>query len=473
MSLIQQLTIMKYWQNFLAIIFIIIYCFCIGCNSESKRETDEPHLPDIPAQEPNTSIVKVIAQTIAQNSVVKAQNTPSLTLSYSASINISNINLITLNDRVVTNAETCDSLLIIPLSLEPNTKYVLKVQSGAIFAGGNNTVNPFTLTFRTQAVANINQTDKEPCNVYASIKAKALYDYFRSIYGKSTVFGATEHQFNSYDYSELLYTESQHYPAILEYELNNIHALNYENISNILKHNNAGGVVSICWKWVTPSQKDDLNSSYSLDSNFDIKHAINAGNWEFLFVENELQHIAEIMQKFKDENITILFNPMRIAQNHWWSKRGGAYFKELWWLIYDRLAIKYRLDNLIWVWSTETTDMTCEELKQWYPGNEYVDIIGTNIYSENVNSQIDRFILLNETFEGKKMLAITECGNILDISKCYDSGDTWLYLCSKCSINNDSNPYLDCIYKLNTPNRIKALLNHENVLTLDDFFNLN
>ena len=30
------------------------------------------------------------------------------------------------------------------------------------------------------------------------------------------------------------------------------------------------------------------------------------------------------------------------------------------------------INNLIWVWTTETNDDT------WYPGDEYVDIIGQN-----------------------------------------------------------------------------------------------
>jgi mannan endo-1,4-beta-mannosidase len=75
--------------------------------------------------------------------------------------------------------------------------------------------------------------------------------------------------------------------------------------------------------------------------------------------------------------------------------------------MYDRLAIKHQLNNIIWVWSTESTNLTKDELKKWYPGDEYVDIIGTNSYADNTNSQIDRFLLLNETFEGRKMIAIT------------------------------------------------------------------
>lgn len=459
---------MKHRQNILTIVFIIICWFFVGCNSDAEREKDEPRLPETSTETPGTQVVKVTAQSISPNSVVDAQSTTSLTLNYSSAISISQINLITLNDRVITTATASGCTLVIPLNLEPLTQYSLKVSIGALSAGKDKTVNSFILKFSTRATVNINNVANNLCNNNASNEAKILYQYFHSIYGKNIISGVIENSYNRLDYSNLIYSATQQYPAIIEYEIRNIHTLDYNDISAIKNHHANGGIVSIFWQWVTPSLESDLPETYSVDSDFNIKYALRDDKWEFQFVENDLSIIAEILQKFKDEKIVVLFNPMRMVQNHWWGKLGATYFCELWKLVYDRLVVKYQLNNLIWVWSTEMENLTNEELKQWYPGDKYVDIIGTNIYSDNINSKIDRFLPLNETFEGKKMLAITECGNIPDISKCFDSGDSWLYFNSMYSMKSDGTLSFDSVYKFNTTSYWNTIINHKNVIAREE-----
>ena len=455
--------------SFLIASITVFGWFCCGCSSEPEPETDEPRLPGTSTEITDTTTVKAIAHSISQDSIVDAKNTTSLSVTYSSPINISQINLITLNDRVLTSATASGNTLFIPLALEPLTQYTLKVLSGALTAGENTTVISFTLKFSTKATVNLNNVDTDPCNVYASKSTKAVYQYLLSTYGKSTVSGVIEPSFNGSDYSSLVQSVTHQYPAIMEYSLRDIHTTNYDDISTIANHQADGGIVAINWQWATPSHENDSPESYSIDSDFNLKNALRDDKWEFQFVENEFDLIAQTLQTLKDNDIVVLFNPMRMTQNHWWGKLGAIYFRELWRLMFDRLAIKHQLDNLIWVWSTESANLTKDELKQWYPGDEYVDIIGTNIYSDKTNSQIDRFLLLNEVFEGKKMLAITECGNIPDISKCYDMGDTWLYFCSMYSTNSDATLSLDGIFKLNTATHWNTLMNHEKVLSKDEF----
>ena len=454
--------------SFLIVLISIWGWVCCGCSSEPEPGTDEPRLPETETGTTETIVVKPIAHSIAQDSIVDAKNTTSLTVTYSSPISISQINLISLNDRVVTTATASNNTLVIPLSLEPLTHYILKVLPGALSAGDNTTVNSFTLKFKTKATINLNNIATGLCNVNASKSAKAVYQYFLSIYGKSTVSGVIEPIFNSFDYSSLVQSTTKLHPAIIEYCITDIHTTNYDDISNITSHQAEGGMVAINWQWATPSHENDSPEDYSIDSNFNLKNALRDDKWEFQFVENDFNIIAKTLQQLKDNDIVVLFNPMRMAQNHWWGKLGAIYFRELWRLMYDRLAIKHQLNNIIWVWSTESTNLTKDELKKWYPGDEYVDVIGTNSYADNTNSQIDRFLLLNETFEGHKMIAITECGNIPDIPKCHNMGDTWLYFNSMYATNSDGTLSLDKTFQLNTTSRWNALLNHQKVITRDE-----
>ena len=66
--------------------------------------------------------------------------------------------------------------------------------------------------------------------------------------------------------------------------------------------------------------------------------------------------------------------------------------------MFDRLVNYHELNNLIWVWTTNTNS----DALDWYPGHEYVDVIGMDIYpGENQHgSQYIEFNKVKEIFEG-------------------------------------------------------------------------
>jgi len=55
--------------------------------------------------------------------------------------------------------------------------------------------------------------------------------------------------------------------------------------------------------------------------------------------------------------------------------------------LFDRLVNLHKLDNLIWVWSTPPSPPGAGgtgpgQLADFYPGSEYVDVLGEDIYGE-------------------------------------------------------------------------------------------
>ena len=79
------------------------------------------------------------------------------------------------------------------------------------------------------------------------------------------------------------------------------------------------------------------------------------------------------------------------------------------------------LNNLIWVWTSEADD------PDWYPGDDYVDIVGMDIYpgESQHGSQYVKFNKVKELVNGKKIIALSECGSIPDIDSMFSKGDTW------------------------------------------------
>jgi len=61
---------------------------------------------------------------------------------------------------------------------------------------------------------------------------------------------------------------------------------------------------------------------------------------------------------------------------------GAEVYKELWKLLYKTLTEKYGIHNLIW----EVNLYTYANSYEWYPGDEYVDIIGYDKYEGSPNT---------------------------------------------------------------------------------------
>lgn len=445
------------------ITIIALAILCVACKiSFNDREDDEPRLPENPTENPSnpSSTVKVVEQTIAKDTVVKAEDVTEVTLTYSAAITIEHPEHITLNDRVATGASATENTLTIPLSLEPASRYTLIVKSDALSAGENKAIASFTLNFATRATVNIGNVATTLCTSDPAKEAVSLYSQLHSVYGKNSISGVTENSISENKFSVVIKSITEKSPAIINYDFKDIHISDYSNMSAITAHHDAGGIVAFSWNWCVPSSKDSSPSEYSVDNNFSLVNALIKGKWEYDFIENDLDIVATHLQALKDVGIPVLFDPVRAVQNHWWGKKGGAYFRELWKLVYDRLVVKHGLNNLIWVWTAESDNITTEELKEWYPGDNYCDIIGTPIYADGIDSQIERFLFINEAFEGRKMIAITECGNILDIEACHSAGDTWLYF----TINSADNNYN--YYQYNTESHWNKTLNSPFVVTL-------
>ena len=79
------------------------------------------------------------------------------------------------------------------------------------------------------------------------------------------------------------------------------------------------------------------------------------------------------------------------------------------------------LNNLIWVWTTQTKD------NDFYPGDEYVDMVGRDIYNNTDASSIaEEFASIQQQYP-TKMITLSEMGSVANISAQWSAGATWSY----------------------------------------------
>ena len=180
--------------------------------------------------------------------------------------------------------------------------------------------------------------------------------------------------------------------------------------------------------------------SYSAEDNdFSCANATVAGTWENDVVNADLAKVAGYLKKLQDAGIPVLFRPLHEAAGDytwgpwfWWGNSGVEATKDLWKYLYDKLTNEYGLNNLIWVWTMQVHDAgvlaSAQTVAAAYPGAEYVDIVGADIYPENpLTDQSQIFYLVNQVVGGKKMVSLSECGNLVEPDSALKKNALWSF----------------------------------------------
>jgi mannan endo-1,4-beta-mannosidase len=131
----------------------------------------------------------------------------------------------------------------------------------------------------------------------------------------------------------------------------------------------------------------------------------------------------------------------------------------------------YGLDNLIWVWTVDVTKGAEDQYLDWYPGDEYVDILGVDIYETNTDAKTRQYQALVDLTKGKKLVTVSECGNIPDPAKNMEAGNKWSWFMVWCNSDSNGNIVLtpsDANFKLNTSDYWKKVISSPYVMNRED-----
>ncbi|MCL2637612.1 MAG: glycoside hydrolase family 26 protein [Oscillospiraceae bacterium] len=182
------------------------------------------------------------------------------------------------------------------------------------------------------------------------------------------------------------------------------------------------GLITFTWHWFSPLYGNN-KSFYARNTDFDARKAVIAGTPENTALLSDMDAIAEILAEFRDKNIPILWRPFHEADGDWfwWGKHGADTAKKLWLIMFDRYVNLYKLNNLIWVWNAP--------LREYYPGDEYCDIISRDIYpKEHEHTDLaEKYHELMKITDIHKPSAIGEIGSIPSIEMLSKTRIPWLW----------------------------------------------
>lgn len=312
-------------------------------------------------------------------------------------------------------------------------------------------------------------------NENATDATKRLMSFLTDIYGSYFLSGQYSDMGQYGGEFVVIKKETEKMPAVLGLDFIEYTPSRVENGSTskateyAIDYWERGGIPTFCWHWNAPTEYITgvwYSAFYTDQTNIDIEKIMNGQDqvgYDLLI--RDIDAIAEQIKVLQDAGVPILWRPLHEASGgwFWWGAKGPEAYKKLYILLYDRLTNHHKLNNLIWVWNGQNKD--------WYPGDEYVDMIGEDIYpGEQVyTSQINKFLeAVNYTTE-KKMVVLSENGCLFDPDLAYRDGAMWglfatwggEFVKKGGAIHAISEQYTD-------REMLKKVYQHDKVLTLDE-----
>ena len=358
----------------------------------------------------------------------------------------------------------------------------------------------FTMKYVEPYVPSTLDPVKTLVNPNASQQAKNVYGFLLEQSGKKTLSGVQSSHSNTNDYVDAVYKATGKHPALAGYDFIFLQysptpegwswVRDYNDISAPKAQWAANGLVNYMWHWNVPDSEaawknatDNYNfdgyNFYSDKTSFDIKEALKEGTWQNRFIMNDIAEVAGYLKLLQAENIPVIWRPLHEAAGNydlygpngawfWWGRGGAEPCKQLWRLLYDQLVNVHGLNNLIWVWTVDVAKGAEDQYLDWYPGDEYVDIVGVDIYAADTEAKTRQYQALVDLTKGKKLVTVSECGNIPDPSECMEAGNRWSWFMVWPTSDENGNILLntsDQNFKLNTLDYWKKVMGNKYVIT--------
>jgi mannan endo-1,4-beta-mannosidase len=320
----------------------------------------------------------------------------------------------------------------------------------------------------------------EPVNPNLSPKARAVLEFLESQYGKRVLSGM-----NGPSETAEVIEISGETPAVMNFDLCGWNDPTYGKtytrvvermIESVKEWDEKGGIVTITFHWKNPMKPD--GSAWveppKGSGPFDLKKGTTPGTEEYKAVMRDLEWHGDYLEELQKADIPVLFRPLHEIDGgwFWWTdQEQPENTAELYRIIFNYYVKERKLNNLIWVYNAglkcagEGKDVEAiETRKRFYPGPEYVDISGIDIYPNDwfgwempQESAYQRAFEIMQQVSPDKMLAFSEGGGIPNPDIMQQEGPRWLY-CLPWWADHPQNP----------KDWVKKTMEHPLMLNLDE-----
>ncbi len=266
------------------------------------------------------------------------------------------------------------------------------------------------ILFALAAVTGNNVLAQDPVTTDASPEAKALLKYIQSISGKYTLSG--QHNFPASGERNTLFAAdyigetpiiwSQDFGFAAEGDKDS-YLSRPAIIQEAVRQHRKGAIVAFCWHAVPPTAEEPvtfqpgpgkdpaapLASVQGRLTDKQFRDILTPGTALYRQWAKQVDVIASYLKQLADAKVPVLWRPYHEMNGDWfwWGGRSGGKYTTaaLYRQIFDRLVKYHKLNNLIWVWSVDRPGKPGREFSNFYPGNQYLDILAIDIYGNDFN----------------------------------------------------------------------------------------
>jgi mannan endo-1,4-beta-mannosidase len=327
-----------------------------------------------------------------------------------------------------------------------------------------------TMGFNTAIFA---QKPTLPVNPNATPEAKRLLEYIYSISGKKILTAEHEQLYVMSKDVDSIAKLTGKYPAIwggefgFSDERHDVDNIKYRPklLQEILKQHADGSLITMTYHQAPPTIGEPCGFSPGVIGKLtpgEYHDLLTPGTKLYESWKTIADRLAELFKTLQDKNIPVLFRPYHEMNGgwFWWSgTKGDSCYIKLYRQLYNYFTYQWKLNNLIWVWAPSSNNFN---LKEYYPGDQYVDILGFDIYPPTKGASPDE-IFKQETYDtllnfaSGKPIVIGECSTMPtpEILK-KQPGWAWM-MC-----------WVDMVFTGNSNEEIKRIYDSSGVITRKD-----
>lgn len=462
-----------YNQVVRSISLALFVLFVFSCSDENS--------PDTP---PVAAAPQLVSSTPEDGAAGLANGDITIVLTYDQNVTSpsSGHSLVTLGNATINSVSAnLKEVTIKAAGLEQGLTYKLVVPLGVVLGPTKVEAPEVSIQFSTIAEPSANITTTLSVET-PSQEAQKLYNFLKDNYGEKIISSTVANVNWNINEAEWVKQHTGKYPAMATFDYIHLMSspaswIDYSNTTVVEDWWNNNGIVSACWHWNVPKSEGSTEYTYKpSETTFKVTNTTIEGTWENDVVKVDLEEIAGYLKLLQVKNIPVIWRPLHEAAGNiyeysggeawfWWGRDGSEAYKALWIYMFDYFETQ-GLNNLIWVWTTQTKD------NAFYPGDNYVDIVGRDIYNNTeATSLVSEFNSIQETYPNK-MVTLSECGGVANISEQWSSGAKWSYFMPWYDYErtNDSNEsdFTSTDHEHANAAWWIGAFNSENVLSLDD-----
>ena len=222
------------------------------------------------------------------------------------------------------------------------------------------------------------------------------------------------------------------YPAVMGFDLGKIELDSKENLDGvpfdrmrqeIIAQYKRGGIVTLSWHPWNPATGEN-----AWDPKGDAVAAVLDGGAQQQKFDFWIKKVSDFILSLKTNDgklIPVIFRPWHEMNGgwFWWGANSctPAQYNQLYANTYHRLT-KAGCSNIVWAWSPNLgSEKTVEAFLERYPGNEFVDLVGVDIYEfdnndatyqKNLTETLDVMMLAAKKINKIPALSETGCRGI-------------------------------------------------------------